>query len=67
MKGRVKVFKKQNGFGFIHAEDGLDYFFHYSDIQKEGYKTCNEEDMVEFEPTSTEKGLKASKITILED
>ena len=30
MKGTVKMFNKEKGYGFIHAEDGRDYFFHYS-------------------------------------
>ena len=30
MKGTVKKFDKEKGYGFITGEDGQDYFFHYS-------------------------------------
>ena len=36
MKGTVKTFSKEKGFGFIRAENGKDVFFHYSELQMEG-------------------------------
>jgi len=35
MKGTVKWFNKEKGFGFITGEDGKDVFAHFSQIQKE--------------------------------
>lgn len=67
MRGRVKFFKKEKGYGFIHAEDGQDYFFHYSELQMEGHKDCSEGDFVTFEPVNEEKGVKACKIFVEED
>ena len=32
MKGTIKKLTKDRFFGFIRAEDGLDYFFHQSEL-----------------------------------
>lgn len=49
MKGTVKWFNKEKGFGFITGEDGKDVFAHFSQIQKEGFKELFEGQEVEFE------------------
>ena len=36
MKGKVKFFNKTKGFGFITAEDGIDYFVHQNDLNEGG-------------------------------
>ena len=59
MRGTVKWFNDQKGYGFIGAEDGKDVFVHYSSIQTEGFKTLSEGDEVEFEVTTDSKGPKA--------
>lgn len=33
MKGTVKWFNTQKGYGFIVGDDGTDYFVHYSNIK----------------------------------
>ena len=40
MKGTVKNFNKEKGYGFIRAEDNRDYFFHYSALIMDDYKTA---------------------------
>jgi len=62
MKGTVKMFNKEKGFGFITAEDGQDIFFHYSAIAMDGYKTAVEGEAVEFDREESDRGLRASNV-----
>ncbi len=45
-KGTVKWFNAEKGFGFITSEEGKDLFVHFSEIQKEGFKTLEEGEQV---------------------
>ena len=63
MKGKVKWFSNQKGYGFVTAQDGKDVFVHYSAIQGDGYKTLNEGQEVEFEVSEGPKGQQASNLT----
>lgn len=63
MKGKVKWFSNQKGYGFVTTQDGKDVFVHYSAIQRDGYKTLNEGQKVEFEVTEGPKGQQASNVT----
>lgn len=50
MKGKVKWFDEQKGFGFIISdEDQKEYFFHFTEIQKPGFKIISDGQAVEFE------------------
>ena len=49
MKGTVKFFDRTKGWGFITDENKNDVFVHYSNIQMEGRKSLNQNDVVEFE------------------
>lgn len=62
MKGTVKKFFKDKGFGFIHGEDGKDYFFHYSAISMDGYKSAEVGDNVEFEAEESDRGARAASV-----
>ncbi|MDD5885512.1 MAG: cold shock domain-containing protein [Erysipelotrichaceae bacterium] len=62
MKGTVKKFFKDKGYGFIHGEDGRDYFFHYSAILMDNYKTAEPGENVEFEPEESDRGLRANNV-----
>ena len=62
MKGTVKMFNKEKGYGFIKAEDGKDVFFHYSALEMDGYKTAAEGDKVEFEEEQSDRGLRANHV-----
>ncbi|MDD4184984.1 MAG: cold shock domain-containing protein [Candidatus Izemoplasmatales bacterium] len=62
MKGKVKWFNAEKGFGFITCEDGKDVFAHFSQIQKDGYKSLQEGEAVEFDITQGQKGPQASNI-----
>ena len=62
MKGVVKMFNKEKGFGFIHGEDGKDYFFHYSAIVMDDFKTADKGEEVEFETEESTRGPRACKV-----
>lgn len=62
MKGEVKWFNNEKGFGFITSEDGIDFFVHYKDIQSEGFKKLRAKQLVTFEPKKTEKGEQAINV-----
>ena len=63
MKGKVKWFNNQKGYGFIVPDDGSnDVFVHHSVIQGDGYKTLNEGESVEFESASGPKGAQATSV-----
>ncbi|MCK9444169.1 MAG: cold-shock protein [Tissierellaceae bacterium] len=65
MKGTVKWFNAEKGFGFITTEEGNDVFAHFSQINKEGFKTLEEGQEVEFNVVEGAKGLQAENINIL--
>ena len=67
MKSKVKWFDDNKGFGFIEYKDNEDIFVHYSAILKDGYKTLNEGDYVEFNLIETTKGLQAQNVTEIND
>lgn len=63
MKGTVKWFNDQKGFGFVAKEDGSgDVFVHYSAIKGDGYRSLAEGDKVEFEISETDKGPRATNV-----
>ncbi len=62
MKGRVKWFNNEKGYGFIEYQDLEDIFVHYSAIIKEGYKTLEEGTFVNFKLIETSKGLQAIEV-----
>lgn len=62
MKGTVKMFNKEKGFGFITAEDGKDVFFHYSSLVMDSFKTIEAGAKVEFDVEDSPRGPRASNI-----
>jgi len=62
MKGTIKWFNNQKGYGFITDEEGKDVFVHFSGLQMDGYKTIEEGASVEFELTEGEKGPQAINV-----
>lgn len=56
------MFNKEKGFGFITSEEGKDVFFHYSELQVEGFKTAEPGEEVEFDVSESDRGPRASNI-----
>ncbi len=65
MNGTVKWFNAEKGYGFITSEDGNDVFVHFSQINKDGYKTLEEGEKVSFELAEGPKGPQAENVTSL--
>ncbi len=57
MKGKVKMFNTQRGFGFITGDDGKDVYVHTTAI--EGGAMLNVGDNVEYEVETSDRGLRA--------
>jgi Cold shock proteins len=50
MRGTVKWFNAQKGYGFLlDSETKKDVFIHYSQIKMKGFKSLHENDKVEYE------------------
>ena len=62
-QGKVKWFNAEKGYGFIAQEGGgPDVFVHYSAIAATGYRTLDEEQLVEFEVVQGQKGPQADNV-----
>ncbi len=65
MKGTVKWFDDQRGYGFITKEDGSDIFIHHSEINGTGHKSLTKDDVVNYEIGEGKKGPAATNVTIV--
>ena len=65
MKGTVKFFNTNKGFGFIAAEDGKEYFVHQEGLQ-EGVR-IQDNDSVTFDVEEGERGPKAVNVSKSEE
>ena len=67
MRGRVKWFNNEKGYGFIDYKNNEDIFVHYSAINQEGYKTLTEGQYVEFNLLETTKGYQALDVVVIKE
>ena len=67
MTGKVKWFSGSKGYGFLTMEEGTDIFVHYSGINKDGFKSLEEGQNVEFDVVNVERGKQAVNVTVIEE
>ena len=65
MESRVKWFNDIKGYGFIDNNQLDDIFVHYSQVNKEGYKSLNSGDIVQFDLITTDKGYQARNVSLI--
>lgn len=66
VKGKVKWFNAEKGYGFITPVDGgKDVFVHYSAIQEEGFRTLEEGQDVEYDIVEGPRGPQAANVVKL--
>lgn len=63
--GTVKWFNNTKGYGFISQHSGADVFVHYSAIQKEGFRSLSEGQVVRFELVEGSKGPQAANVSLV--
>lgn len=69
MQGKVKWFSSDKGYGFISSsEKEQDIYVHFSDIVMKGFKTLDENDIVEFDyDEEMNKAVNVHKISVSEE
>jgi CspA family cold shock protein len=65
VKGKVKWFNAEKGYGFIARDGDPDIFVHFSAIQQDGYKSLREGEEVEFDLVQGERGPQAQHVVRL--
>ncbi len=66
VRGTVKWFSSQKGYGFIQVEGAEDVFAHYSDIiDTGGFRFLQRGETVEFDIVQGEHGPRAARIVKL--
>lgn len=65
MKGKVKWFNENKGYGFILSEDNVEYFVHWKSIVTPNpmqQKILVQDERVEFDTIETSRGVQAINI-----
>ena len=63
MNGTIKKVTKDRGFGFLTAENGVEYFFHQSELRGGlTFDELREGQRVSFETAQSDKGPRAAEV-----
>jgi len=63
--GTIKKIVSDRGFGFIAAEDGVEYFFHRSGVDNSvNFDSLNGGENVSFEIEQSQKGPRATRVKL---
>ncbi len=63
LRGIVKWFNREKGYGFITPQDGSkDLFVHHTSIDADGYRSLDENQEVEYEQATGAKGPEAKAV-----
>lgn len=65
MRGTVRNFNEDKGFGFIMLPGQDDVFVHFSAIQSGGYKTLKAGDSVDFVIIEGPRGPQAANVKVI--
>lgn len=63
VRGTVKWFNADKGYGFLAIDGQDDVFVHWSKIVSDGYKTLEDGQPVEFQIVDGPKGREADTVT----
>lgn len=64
MKGKVKWFNAEKGYGFITSDEGKDIFVHYTSINADGYRSLEEGQKVTFDVVEGDRGQQAANVSV---
>jgi cold shock protein len=64
MNGKIKRLVSDKGFGFIAAEDGVEYFFHQSAYADGSFSSLREGQAVTFVKGQGPKGPRAENVKL---
>lgn len=62
VRGTVRWFCNEKGYGFIECDNGEDVFVHFTGIQEEGFRTLEEGQVVSFNIVEGNRGPQASNV-----
>ena len=65
IRGKVKWFNTEKGYGFIIDANGKDVFVHYSSIQADGFKNLEEGQTVSYDLVETDRGPQANNVKVI--
>ncbi|HWD77414.1 cold-shock protein [Kribbella sp. NPDC004536] len=63
VRGTVKWFNADKGYGFLAVDGQDDVFVHWSKIVSDGYKTLEDGQQVDFQIVDGPKGREADAVT----